>query len=117
MSVIPTVSPKTLAKAKPVTLDPKGGAYANNSILGIVEGISEENGARIWIVRAARGDLRARLTLPNELDDALAALAGRFARIWVDKAGVYHVERESYVDSRAPRLIADRDDPSRRYRP
>jgi hypothetical protein len=115
--VIPTAPLAALAKSKPVTLDPRGGPNDNNSIVGIVEGTAEVDGARVWIFRAPRGDLRARLSVPAELDARLVALVGRLARVWVDKAGVYHAEPELAVHARAPRLSADRDDPSARYKP
>lgn len=116
------VDARIVALAKPVVLDASNRAGAD-SIVGIVEGVTDLDGGhvccwglRCWIVRAARGNLRARVAVPGWLDTKLDALVGCLVRIGVDAKGVYYASREVSVNARAPKLMADRDDPSARYK-
>ena len=109
------VDARIVALAKPVVLDASNRAGAD-SIVGIVEGVTDLDGGHVWIVRAARGNLRARVAVPGWLDTKLDALVGCLVRIGVDAKGVYYASREVRVNARAPKLMADRDDPSARYK-
>ncbi len=88
----------------------------SRSLVGVVVGVSDLDGGHVWIVRAARGNLRARVAVPGWLDTKLDALVGCLVRIGVDAKGVYYASREARVNARAPKLMADRDDPSARYK-
>ena len=99
-----SVSARVLDAAKPFVVTD------DRAIYGIVEGHRDLAGVRYWILRSPRGNLRARIEVPEAADAKLAANVGLF--VCVAKQG------EDYYVSHVARMAANErrmdvtDDPS-----